>query len=284
MKGNLYCLENDVDSAMSHVMEGNVFLMNQRNNNVDTNASTSQFRVSPSRRGLLKGAVAGAAGAASLAVAGTMYSRGTAHASGAACATDSVQTILNIAATAEQLAVTFYTNGINNAARLGISGQNLNYLTGAVVEEQLHLNLLLKSGAKPLTGTFSFPHSLSTFERQGEFLRTLEQLETAFESAYLAAIRDFSILGQPDLAVLAGQILSIEAEHRALGRSISSTIATANNWAFTPVYVKSVSDAAAVLQAEGYLSPKGANSYQYYPVSLNENHDVSERKPYVVSC
>jgi len=237
-----------------------------------------------SRRSLLRGAVVGAAGATGLAVAGTaLLPRNAAHAASATCTPDSVQTILNIAATAEQLAVTFYTYGIASAKELGITGQNLNYLTAAVVEEQLHLNLLVASGAVPVTGTFSFPYGEKTFDEQDKFVTTLDQLETAFESAYIAAIRDFVILQQPDLAVLAAQIATIEAEHRALGRSISPKINTADNWAFTPVYVKSVADAANVLTAEGYLSPKGENSFTYKQVSLH-NPNVMQRTPYVVAC
>ncbi|HCI79594.1 MAG TPA: hypothetical protein DHW02_07885 [Ktedonobacter sp.] len=241
-----------------------------------------------SRRSLLRGAMVGAAGATGLAVAGTaLWPRGAAHAAGVAastCTPDSVQTILDIAATAEQLAVTFYTYGIKNAHELGITGQNFNYLTAAVVEEQLHLNLLVAAGGKPVTGTFSFPYGEDTFDYQDKFVKTLDQLETAFESAYLAAIRDFVYLNQPDLAVLAGQIVTVEAEHRALGRSISASIRTADNWAFTPVYVKSVADAANVLASEGYLSPKGNNSFSYKPASLNQNPDVQQRTPYVVAC
>ena len=248
---------------------------------------TESMKAPKSRRTLLKGAVAGAVGVTGLAVAGTTLLPHAAHAAHAVNATtchpDSVQTIINIAATAEQLAVTFYTNAINSASQLGITGQNLNYLTAAVVEEQLHLNLLLSFGAKPVTGTFSFPSGAQTFENQDTFVHTVDQLETAFESAYLAAVRDFVYLHQPELAVLAGQIATVEAEHRALGRSISSKIRTADNWAFTPVLVKSVADAANVLAAEGYLSPTTGNSYTYQAASLN-NPDVTHRQPHVVTC
>ena len=246
-----------------------------------------QIVTETSRRNVLKGAIAGAAGVTGLAVAGTaLWSKGAVHAaaSTAKCHPDTPATILAIAATAEQLAITFYTHGIKNAHKLDISGQNLDYLTAAVVEEQYHLDLLVKAGGKPVTGKFSFPYGQATFEHQDKFINTLDQLETAFESAYIAAIRDFALLGLPDYAVLSAQILTIEAEHRALGRSISSSIPVANNWAFTPVYVKSVADAAKVLGAEGYLTPKGQNSYIYAPISLTLNKNVKQTTPYVVAC
>jgi len=70
-----------------------------------------------SRRNVLKGAIAGAAGVTGLAVAGTaLWSKGSVHAaaSTAKCHPDTPATILAIAATAEQLAITFYTHGIKN--------------------------------------------------------------------------------------------------------------------------------------------------------------------------
>lgn len=237
-----------------------------------------------SRRSLLKGAVAGAAGVTGLTAIGAgVFSSVSAHAAFAKAAglscSDTVQSIINIAVTAEELAVIFYSNGINKAGALGISGQNLDYLKAAVVEEQLHLNLLLKSGAKPLTKTFSFPHSWNTFTSINLFISTLQQLETAFESAYIAAVKEFGELGQFDLAVLAAQIATIEAEHRAIGRSIIMTQEAANNWAFTPVYVSSVGDAVNVLSKEGYLSPSGKNTFTYQAVSTQSSL-VSQRTPY----
>lgn len=251
---------------------------------------TSSLIARKSRRNLLRGALAGAAGTTGLVVAGaTLLSHPAAHAASAtpktsASCTDTLTAILSIAATAEQLAIAFYTNGINNAAKLGISGQNLNYLTGAVVEEQLHRDLLVKAGGTPVTGTFSFPSAGKTFTDLTTFIKTLDQLETAFESAYLAAIKELADMGQSGLAQLAGQIVTIEAEHRALGRSINPNIPTANNWAFTPVYVKSVGDAVNVLSAEGYLSPTSGNSYSYARVSDSLNKAVVQRTPYVTAC
>ena len=244
-----------------------------------------------SRRSFLRKAAFGAAGATGVAAvtAGVLSAfprnvvRAASFTKASSNCTDSVQTILNVAATAEQLAVTFYTNGISNAKKLGISGNNLNYLTNALVEEQLHENLLLASGGKTLTSTFSFPDGAETFEDINKFVATLDQLETAFESAYIAAIKEFADQNQSALAELAGQIVTIEAEHRVIGRSILSSIHFPNNRAFTPVYVKSVSDAVNVLSAEGYLSPKSGNSYTYKAVSTMDPN-VEQKTPFVTPC
>lgn len=263
-------------------------MQNNDQNTIETAMQSLSQR--KSRRSLLRGAIVGAAGTTGLVAAGAAFlSHPSAHAASAtpktsASCTDSITTILSIAATAEQLAIAFYTNGINNASKLGISGQNLNYLTGAVVEEQIHRDLLVKAGGTPVTGIFSFPHADKTFTNLTTFIKTLDQLETAFESAYLAAIKEFADMGNSSLAQLAGQIVTVEAEHRALGRSIAMNIPTANNWAFTPVYVKSVGDAVNVLTAEGYLSPTSGNSYTYKRVDESLNKAVVQRTPYVTPC
>lgn len=254
-----------------------------------SNEGITPFSRLKSRRTVLKSALAGAAGATGLAVGGTLLARNgtTAHAAlsvkSSTCPVDSITTILSIAATAEQLAVTFYANGIANANTLGISGSNFEYLEGAIVEEQLHRDLLVAAGGTPVTGTFSFPNGMGTFQHLDKFIATLNMLETAFESAYIAAIREFADMSRSDLSVLAAQICTIEAEHRAIGRSISSSIPLPNNWAFTPVYVKSVSDAVNVLTQEGFLSPNNHNSFKYERTKVQEPQ-VIHRKPYVVPC
>lgn len=234
-----------------------------------------------SRRSLIKGAAAGAAGIAVAGAAGAFLlpKHNAAHASGGEGPEDSIVSILSIAATAEQLAVTFYTNGIANAGKLGISGANLDYLIAALVEEQIHLDFLVSAGGKPLTGTFSFPKAGETFEDQNTFIATLQQLEEAFIAAYLAAVSEFAQYGQPRLSQIAAQIMGVEAEHRALGRSISSNLPFANNFAFEPALVESVGDAAEYLAANGYLSPKSGNSYAYHSVSTTSSH-VIQRTPY----
>ena len=44
------------------------------------------------------------------------------------------------------------------------------------------------------------------------FIATLEKLEEAFIATYLAAVKEFCLLGQPGLAQIAAQICGIEAE------------------------------------------------------------------------
>lgn len=194
--------------------------------------------------------------------------------------TDSIVTILTVARTAEQLAVTFYTNGINNASQLGISGSNLDYLKAALIEEQIHQQFFAANGGQSLATTFSFPNGAKTFTDLNTFIATQQQLEGVFDSAFLAAIFEFAQLGRPDLAQIAGQIATVESEHRVLGRVIGN-LTPADNWAFTPVLIATVGDAPALVTKAGYLSPTSGNSYTYQQVSTNDT-SILYQKPFSV--
>ena len=129
----------------------------------------ASFHRTRSRRTLLKSAVAGALGATGLMVgAGTLLlSPQVTHAeavSGSSCTTDSIKTILSVAATAERLAVTFYTNGLKEATTLGLSGASLAAIKAAQIEEQIHELFFVANGGTPLASTFSFPHGEDTFD------------------------------------------------------------------------------------------------------------------------
>ncbi len=254
----------------------------QKTDQVVTETSKSQ----QSRRNVLKGAVAGAAGATGLAVAGgALLSQYTgvyaAPAYDAGCVTP-IKDILTIARTAERLAVTFYTNGLKNANRLGIRGADKQYIRAALIEEQIHENFFASAGGKYLASTFSFPEGEETFESLRTFIATQQQLEGVFDSAFLAAVKEFALQQRPDLSQIAAQIACIESEHRALGRAIGGLI-PADNWAFTPVLVGKVGDAPALVTKAGYLSPKKGNSYTYHQVSTDDE-GVVYRSPFAVAC
>jgi len=216
-------------------------------------------------------------GAAATGVAATGLTLLTRSAGAQAASADSAQTILNVAATAETLAGTFYTNGVANAAALGLTGGALNDIKAALIEEQIHLNFFKANGGVPAASTFSFPKGPTTFTDISAFISTQQQLEGVFDAAFIAASYEFVQLGRPDLARIAVQIAMIESEHRVLGRDIISdrnltldaTMAgvaspnPADNWAFAPQTLASVGAAPALVQAAVYLSPSGANSFTF---------------------
>jgi hypothetical protein len=174
---------------------------------------------------------------------------------------ESVQTIINIADTAERLAVTLLTAAVNNAAQLGLDGILLAFTQAALAEEQYHADFLEKSGAVALTNTFTVPDA-KILTDQKTFFHTVEAAETLFIGAYMAAVREFTDLGQPELAKVAYQIGGVEAEHRAHVRAGMALTGDAsgippNNKAFESNVAQTVGDAARQLQALGFIGGNG---------------------------
>ncbi len=103
--------------------------------------------IQASRRGLLKGVLAGAsvgaAGIAGISVVPSLVARAVSPAE-AELKPISVQDMLNIARTLERLAVTFYSHALANAATLGLQGDEVACLQAALVEEQIHEILLAR--------------------------------------------------------------------------------------------------------------------------------------------
>ncbi|MDQ2741009.1 MAG: ferritin-like domain-containing protein [Chloroflexota bacterium] len=218
------------------------------------------------RRNFLKGAAA-----AGLAATGAGALAKGAHAQGLNGAPDSTRYIFAVATTAEQLAITFYTHGVNGS--LGLSSIDLDELRAALIEEQIHHDFFVTNGGYPLASTFSFPQGAATFTDINLFIQTQQMLEGAFDSAFIAAVEEFAIMGASDLARISCQIAMIESEHRTLGRAIlshagNSDYSPADNWAFAPKLVATVGDAVGVLAASGYLSPVPGNSYDYVPANF----------------
>lgn len=181
---------------------------------------------------------------------------------------DTAQEIFTAALIAEDLASTFYYNGLTgpvitdpNLAGLGGSATNVTsgdagnvgYFRAALSEEITHANLLRSligktSSTTDPVQTFYLPSS--AFETIGGFTGLLDALENAFIGAYLTATIEFAQMavdakgfghrqrdafGKPykttDLeyfAQVAASIMGVEAEHRVLGRDVSGMI-PANN-------------------------------------------------------
>lgn len=136
--------------------------------------------------------------------------------------------ILSAAATAEALASVMYDNIIKSTLYTSGIGTNANdqaYLVSGREQEAIHYSTLTAAGGTALALTFYFPVGMFTTAHGTQNVQTtvntLITLEDAFIAAYLIAINEFS---QTSSKVLAGQILGVEAEHRALGRVIASDL------------------------------------------------------------
>lgn len=134
---------------------------------------------------------------------------------------ESLSRILDLAATAEALALTFYYKAIQSEFFIRLPTEYQDYFRAALDQERSHYQLLLDQGATPLRTAFYFPPRTFGFDDFSVFVATIEKLETDFMAAYLVAARRLTELGEPVLAELAGQIVGIEAEHRILGRELA---------------------------------------------------------------
>ena len=175
---------------------------------------------------------------------------------------ETVQQIINIAATAEAFAVTALGGALANAATgaLALTALQRQTFTAARAEEQAHYAYLTAAGARPLTTTFTVPNAKIVTDVP-TFLLTVIELEEAFIAAYLAAAQEFALLGQARLAQLALQIGSVEAEHRAGARFFAVEAGllsgTPNDVAFEKALFTSVSGAADALKSLGFIGGRG---------------------------
>jgi len=232
------------------------------------------------RRKVLKGAVAGIVAGATLSTS-TLTSSGTVQAHRATMQTPETHSgnytspskILDIAVTAERLAVTFYSNAIANATILGLNTTQLSYLQAALVEEQIHEQFFESLGALSLTSTFSFSDGAETFTSVHNVIQTQQQLEGVFDAAFLAGVFELAQQNHAHLAQSLAQIAVVEGEHRVLGRIIGDEFnlpgyELANDRAYSPVLVARVADTPAIVEQAGYLSPTPGNTFSYVPVNI----------------
>jgi hypothetical protein len=211
------------------------------------------------RRGFLKGSGMAGIGIASATLIGGSLSPLIAQASNGLNATrnspttihDSPADIFTAALIAEDLATTFYYNGlvgpvVQDPALAGPGGTphhpnptdsdpgNVSYIQAAFMEEIDHANLLRSllgigsSGQDPYQ-TFYFP--AGSFDTLQPFLALLDALENAFIGAYLTAVQEFALLSVNGatgytsdqleyFAKVSASICCVESEHRVLGRDI----------------------------------------------------------------
>jgi hypothetical protein len=194
------------------------------------------------------------AGASALGAAGVSFLQPiAAHAATIDTVTpESIKSILDIAATAESLATTFYYNAITSTSLPDVnSTANRNYFQAATVQEYEHLGILMKLGAKPLATSFYYPTNMFTDETV--FFPTASELEDFFISAYIAAAREFSgavakgiTTANPTAIGLAVQIGGIECEHRALLR-VAANLNPPNNRIIESALISRVFEAVAPL-------------------------------------
>jgi hypothetical protein len=227
-------------------------------------------RTPDSRRGFFartaKLAGATALGASGAALLQPIAARAATLPRATASNADQLQDIINIAATAEALATTFYYNALAAGAALPDvnSTANQNYFQAAAVQEFEHLVVLEKLGAHPIATEFYFPANMFTSE--SVFFPTALTLESYFISAYLQAALDFSgavssgiTTANPYALGFCVQVLGVECEHRAL-LGVAANINPPNNLIIETALLKSVDSAVGALApfltgGDGFTGP-----------------------------
>ena len=132
--------------------------------------------------------------------------------------------ILVAAQIAEALAVTTYSNIINNAPFFqGLEDDDKGYLKAALQEEMSHY-LLEQSVTGESTPFTQFFYPKGMFTDAQTTLNILVTLEDAFIAAYLVGVRNFS---SPNLRVTAARIMGIESDHRTLARVVGPGVPSA---------------------------------------------------------
>jgi len=181
---------------------------------------------------------------------------------GGASTCESVQQIIDIAATGEAFAVTALGGALENAANglLALNAEQIQTLTAARAAEQAHYQYLVSAGAKPMTTTFTVPDAKIVTDVP-TFLTTVIKLEEIFIAAYIAAAQEFSLMGEAELARVSYQIGAVEAEHRA-GLRFYAIVAgilsgTPNDVAFEKAMFTNVAEAGALLQQLGFIGGSG---------------------------
>ena len=171
---------------------------------------------------LKKGIVAGGGVALAAALPGSALAalRGT-----TAAPTAGDVAILSAAEIAEALAVTTYSNIIDNAPFFKhLESDDQGYLKAARQEEMSHY--LLEKGATKKPSPFTaFYYPKGMFADAKTTLNTLVTLEDAFIAAYLVGVRNFSTA---DLRVTAARIMGIESDHRTLARVLGPNVSKAD--------------------------------------------------------
>lgn len=205
-----------------------------------------------SRRAMLRGAGATAAGLTGLAGLGPY--RGVLRA--AARARPEVQAIIDAAATLEAMEVT-YIGAVRHRAspaidllRLGDNPGAVRYLRATQCEEEAHFNFLVAEGAVPAAKIFTFPDGV--FQSRSTALRTLLELEEIELGLYMAAVREFAALGDLRLVEIAYQIGAVEGGHRVLLKGLIDEYPP-NDRAFAASRFPSVAAAAEAIAATTFV-------------------------------
>ncbi len=182
----------------------------------------------------------------------------------AQAARNTPQKILNIAATVEVLATIVNTVGPEKLGGGALDSVTRENIRAAAREELIHYNVLVASGAKPLTEKIWIPDNV--FASRRGLLTTLEAGDQIFINAYLIGTTAFATAGgraNAKLARFTGEFMGAEAVHRALARQSLGKLG--NDRAFMKFGFTKIETGVTLLQRAGFgFGKKGKGPGQFY--------------------
>jgi len=157
---------------------------------------------------------------------------------------ETIQEIIDIAATAELFATTHYFRALQSTTKANFAAGERAYIVAGLEQEYFHYNYLVSLGAKPLATKFFFP--LKTFDDKKTFATVTAIAETVFVGAYIAAAHSFAKLMQPAFAAIATQVGCVEAQHLLFMNQVAG-LTPPNNLAIAAAPFYLVKDAVPVV-------------------------------------
>ncbi|MGH3064435.1 MAG: ferritin-like domain-containing protein [Gaiellaceae bacterium] len=155
----------------------------------------------------------GAKGGLALVAGGSVLAMTNGRAFGSV---DADTDIAKLAATAELLAIDFYTRSIRSRK---LKGAEAAYLAAALQNEKDHYKALAGVLGRAAPKNLRFKYPAGTFGSARSIGRTGQALETAFVGAYLGAVK---ALKSNDLKAVAAQIGNNESRHLAILSNIAA--------------------------------------------------------------
>lgn len=184
---------------------------------------------------------------------------------------ESMMEIINTALAAERIEIAMYARGLKSPALEGLPADQYAYFQAALSHESAHRDELERLGASVPYTEFYYPPG--TFEDREVFLNTILMIESAGVAAYTQASIEFGRMGRFDMARTASRIMGVEAEHRALIRSVLNLV-PANNLCFEIAPDEPVS---VILSAvPNFLIPDQFDGASVGPVPLPSRATIAE--------
>jgi hypothetical protein len=191
---------------------------------------------------------------------------------------NSLTNILNVAITAEALATIVNTVGPEKVALDRVTKGNVQ---AAARQELIHYETLQSLGAHPAATKIWVPDA--AFASREGLLKTLVYGDQVFINAYLIGITAAAAGGQSTTARYAGEIMGVEAVHRAL--ALQSLGELGNDRAFMDFEFTDIFAAVSKLQTAGFgFGAKGSKPGKFYDFNEVKNRTpnpsgVDTRKP-----